>query len=92
MRHVPSQRLYADDNSALLVTLWRIGRGHAYVPPSASQHGIAETLEIGRYYRFSLMCKLRNQHHFEVDFHQSNGSYAPVAGDLCIIGFTKIYL
>ena len=33
MRHVPPQRLYADDNSALLVTLWRIGRGHAYVPP-----------------------------------------------------------
>ena len=33
MRHVPPQRLYADDNSALLVTLWRVGRGHAHVPP-----------------------------------------------------------
>ena len=28
-----AQRLYADDNSALLVTLWRVGRGHVYVPP-----------------------------------------------------------
>ena len=86
MRHVPPQRLYADDNSPLLVTLWRMGRGHAPPPPlPASQRGIAETLEIGSYYRFSLMCKLRNQQHFEVDFHQSNGSYAPFAGDLCII-------
>lgn len=33
MRHVPPQRLYADDNSALLVTLWRVGRGHAHATP-----------------------------------------------------------
>lgn len=55
----PPQRLYADDNLALLVTLWRVGRGHAHAPPPPpppppppSQHGIAETIEIESYYLF----------------------------------------